>query len=179
MGESSTRRRRTAGSLAFVVLVTGLVTGLFAPTAARAGCVPPMIGVGPSGTSPSPSVAGVSTASPAVVLVAGDRIVVTGQYFSSCEDVVTCAGGCSACTAPTPDPFRGVELVLSFGGTFTSLGTADASNEDGGDRRPGVITWDVEIPQALYGSGPATLEARLHPDTVTTSTVASLPVTVG
>jgi hypothetical protein len=39
--------------------------------------------------------------------------------------------------------------------------------------------WDVEIPQSLRGSGPATLEARLHPDEATTSTVASLPVTVG
>jgi hypothetical protein len=179
MGESSARRRRTAGSLAFVVLVTCLVTGLFVPAAARAGCVAPMIRVGPAGTSPSPSVAGVSTAAPATVLALGDRIVVTGQYFSSCEDVVSCAGGCSGCTAPTPDAFQGVELVLAFDGTFTSLGTADASNEEGGDQRPGVIMWDVEIPQSLRGSGPATLEARLHPDEATTSTVASLPVTVG
>jgi len=149
-----TRRRRTAASLAFVVLVTCLATGLFVPTAARASCIGPQIAVGPAGTTPTPYQPG-STASPPVAEVpAGQGVAVAGDFFlDGCDDAVGCTAGCGGCQSIDPaEPIRGVQIVLVADARETVL--AEADSDDAG-------YWRIEaaLPSGAP-PGPARIEAR-------------------
>ncbi|MGD9956729.1 MAG: hypothetical protein AB7O74_15215 [Candidatus Nanopelagicales bacterium] len=151
MGES--RARRTAGSLAFVVLLTCLATGLFLPPA-RASCIGPQIAAGPSGTTPTPYQPG-STASPPVASVAaGQGMAVAGDFFlDGCDDSVGCTAGCGGCQSYDPaEPLRGVQLVLVAGARETVLGEVDS--DDAGSWRT-----EVALPSDAP-PGPARIEAR-------------------
>jgi len=155
MGESTERRRRTAGSIAFVVLVTCLVTGMFLPPA-QASCPGPTLGVGAAGSTPSPDVMG-STATASVATVsAGEVLAVRGAYFTDgCDDVMSCAGGCSGgCQSANPSsPMNDIDLVLVTAAGETVLGQADA------DGPAGELGWDVAVPEGTP-PGAAALEAR-------------------
>ena len=153
MGEHRARRRRTAGSLAFVVLVTCLVTGLFVP-AARASCIGPQLAAGASGSTPMPYQPG-STASPPVASVAaGSGIAVAGAFFlDGCDDTAGCTAGCGGCQSYDPaGPLRGVQLVLVTSAGETVLAEVDADDS-------GALRADAEVP-ADAPPGPARLQAR-------------------
>lgn len=170
MGESRARRRRTAGSLALVVLVTCLVTGLFVP-AARASCVGPLMSVGAAGTTPSPAVA----ASPSAVAVAsGDGIAVVGTFFlDGCDDVQSCGPGCTGCQSLHPaHPIPGLQLVLVTPSGDQLLGEQDATGDQGD------VRWDVVVP-AGTPPGPATLQARWPTGPTIDAVMAEIPVVVG
>ncbi len=169
MGDHRARGRRTAGSLAFVVLVTSLVTGLFIP-AARASCAGPTIAVGPAGTSPSPSVAGTEATASVLDAAAGEALAVTGTYFlDGCDDTASCSAGCGGCQSAYPaGPLEDVQLVLVTAAGETVLGEQDAEG-DAGD-----IRWDVAVP-AGTPPGPATIEAR-HAQY--TDPLVRMPITV-
>jgi hypothetical protein len=151
MGESSARRRRTAGSLAFVVLVTCLVTGLFVP-AARASCPGPTMSVGAAGTTPTPTVA---PSPPGLPVRAGDGVAVVGTYFlDGCDDVQSCQPGCSGCQSVNPsDPIPGLQLVMVTPSGEQLLGERDADGDQGD------VRWDVVVP-AGTPPGPAKFQAR-------------------
>jgi hypothetical protein len=152
MGETSARRRRTAGSLAFVVLVTCLVTGMLLPPA-QASCIGPQLAAAPAGTTPSPYQPG-STASPPVASVAaGGGIAVAGAFFvDGCDDSVGCTAGCGGCQSDPAEPYRGVEIVLVTAMGETVLGTVDADDA-------GSLTLDGTVPEGSP-PGPARIEAR-------------------
>ena len=154
MGGHRARRRRTAGSLAFVVLVTCLVTGLFVP-AARASCPGPTMGLGPAGTTPSPDVMGMTASASVLDAAVGEGIAVRGSYFTDgCDDVMNCSAGCGGCQSANPSsPMNGVQLVLVTSAGETVLGESDA------DGPAGELGWDVAVP-AGTPPGPAALEAR-------------------
>jgi hypothetical protein len=162
-------RRRTAASLAFVVLVTCLVTGLFMPVA-RASCAGPQLALGVDGASPSAPSYENETMVPTPV-GAGDRVTVEGEFFyDGCADAITCTAGCGAqsCTPnETQTPMREVELTLVVGSTRTSLGVKDADEQ-------GRIVWDGVVPPGAP-AGTATIEAEPRDRT---EPVATLPLQV-
>lgn len=172
MGESRSRRRRTAGSLTFVVLATCLATGLFVPTVAQASCAGPSLAVGPTGSTPDPY-----PTEPQAVVAAppGGGLAVTGTFFlDGCDDVQSCSAGCGGCQSVNPAyPMKGLTLVLVRGPQQYEFGAIDAQG-DSGD-----VRWDVTIPGEVP-PGPAQLEvqwaygAGISEDGV----VASVPVTI-
>jgi hypothetical protein len=163
-------RRRTAASMAFVVLVTCLVTGLFVPVA-RASCAGPTLGISVADAPVTGATWSGETQLP-VLVTAGDRISVEGSYFvDGCADSFACTASCGgqSCSAnETPRPLRRIELTLVTGDVRTSLGTKDADSD-------GRVVWDTVIPVDVT-AGPASLEAE---PASTVEPVSTLPLLVG
>lgn len=118
-----------AGTGAAAVL--GLVG---APVPARASCAAPVL-----------------TVRPALVLVPGQPVVVTGRGFlARCDDTGPPSSGCSG---PSRTPAaRDVHLVLTSVGTTWELGSADADPDDY------TATWRPVVPVDVP-PGPAQLAA--------------------
>jgi hypothetical protein len=147
---------RNLGVLAVTAAALGLV-----PAGAVAGCVGPVLAVGPV---VDPADAEDLPASQAA-LPLGEAVTVSGRWFhEGCDDT----GQGSGCTAPVPSeesPLRDVDLVLEQGGSSWELGTADAASRE----EQYAVTWQVRVPDgaqpgsATLRAGTASLPVELEP----------------